>query len=84
MKKYIITAICAIAACATVATVNATQNNISIHPDHTICQQQNQGVIICSSCLGKGNICGQVCLRCKGRGILRSNGMPLARDSRSN
>lgn len=43
----------------------------------SICHQQNQSVIVCPGCQGKGNIGGQKCQRCQGRGILKSNGMPL-------
>ncbi len=77
MKKYLIPAICAMAALTTIATVNATQSTPVAHPDHATCQQQNQGVIVCPACQGRGTIGSQKCIRCKGRGILKSNGMPL-------
>ena len=49
-----------------------------LHDDWSVTDlHQNQGVIVCPGCQGKGNIGGQKCQRCKGRGILKSNGMPL-------
>ncbi len=64
------------AALTAIATVNATQSAPVAHPDHATYQQQNQGVIVCPACLDRGTIANQKCTRCKGRGILKSNGMP--------
>ena len=41
-----------------------------------VCRQQNQGVVVCPSCQGRGTIANQTCRRCQGRGIVKANGMP--------
>lgn len=77
MKKYITGGI---AALITLTAMMTGQSQASSHQQSVgdaICHQQNQGVIVCPGFQGKGNIGGQKCQRCQGRGILKSNGMPL-------
>lgn len=79
MKKYITGGIAALitltAICMMTGQSQASSHQQSV--EDAICHQQNQGVIVCPGCQGKGNIGGQKCQRCQGRGILKSNGMPL-------
>lgn len=77
MKKYITGGIAALITLAAVCMMSG-QSQASSHQqsvEDAICHQQNQGVIVCPGCQGKGNIGGQKCQRCQGRGILKSNGM---------
>lgn len=79
MKKYITGGIAALITLTAICMMTG-QSQTSSHQQSVgdaICHQQNQGVIVCPGCQGKGNIGGQKCQRCKGRGILKSNGMPL-------
>ena len=51
---------------------------VSAAKDVVICEQQNNGVQVCSLCNGSGKGGSNMpCSRCRGRGIVRSNGMPL-------
>ena len=46
--------------------------------DTVICEQQNNGVQVCSTCNGSGRGGSNMpCGRCRGRGILRANGSAL-------
>lgn len=79
MKKYITGGTAALITLAAVYMM-AGQSQASSRQHSVrdaICHQQNQGVVVCPGCQGKGNIGGQKCQRCQGRGILKSNGMPL-------
>ena len=79
MKKYITGSITVLITLAVISMMTG-QSQASSHQqsvEGTICHQQNQGVIVCLGCQGKGNIGGQKCQRCQGRGILKSNGMPM-------
>lgn len=43
-----------------------------------ICEQQNNGVKVCGYCNGSGRGGSNMpCPPCRGRGIVRTNGMPL-------
>ena len=50
---------------------------VSAAKDIVICEQQNNGVVTCPACNGRGSFGpNNACLRCKGRGIVKANGMP--------
>lgn len=79
MKKYIINGISALIAlaCISMLTGQSQASSLQKPTEDVVCHQQNQNVIVCPGCQGKGNIGGQKCQRCQGRGILKSNGMPM-------
>ena len=79
MKRYFIGGIAALIALAFtgILTEPSQASTSQRYVYEATCHQQNQGVIVCSSCQGRGAIGVQKCMRCKGRGILKSNGTPL-------
>lgn len=69
-------AIIATAAMAVGFYTAAEATPVSAAKDVVICEQQNNGVVTCPSCQGRGSFGSAACIRCKGRGIVKANGMP--------
>lgn len=75
-KKMKLIALIATAAMAVGFYSAAEANTVTSAKKAVICEQQNNGVVVCPSCQGRGNFGSQACLKCKGRGMVKANGMP--------
>lgn len=75
-KKMKLIALIATAAMAVGFYSAAEANTVTSAKKAVTCEQQNNGVVVCSFCQGRGTVGGQTCNRCKGRGMMKANGMP--------